>query len=223
MKKLLVLMLSLLVSGVMLAQESGKTNKMNSVLAFHVGPSAPMSDFRSTSFDNFEAGFAKTGFTLNLSYGYQMYPNFGISTEVFYNKYNLDEEKIKSVFSMVDVDHWQFYGITAGPVVRFDLGSGISSNLRVMGGAANVNSPKAMIDGDLEMDEEWSWTTVVKAGLDFRFDVGKQFQIFTGVDYMYMRPGFPGFDIEPGEGLIESTIHQRISAVNATVGFGFRF
>lgn len=213
-------MLSLLVSGVMLAQEGSKTNKMNSVLAFHVGPSAPMSDFRSSSFENVEAGFAKTGFTLNLSYGYKVYPNFGINAEMFYNRYKLNQEKIKDEFSMVDVDHWQFYGITVGPSVSFDLGYGISANLRVMGGAANVNSPKAMEDGDLVLDEEWSWSSIVKAGLDFRFDVGKQFQIFTGVDYLYMRPEF---DIEPIVGSIEDRVHQRISAVNATVGFGFRF
>lgn len=220
MKKLLVLMLSLLVSGVVLSQEGSKTKNMKSVVALHFGPSVPASDFGKTDFSNVEAGFAKTGYTLNLSYGYQMYPNIGVSAEMFYNRYKLDQEKINHTFSGVEVDHWQFYGITAGPVFSLELGSGVSTNLRAMAGAARVNSPKALEDGDLVLNEEWSWSTIVKAGLDFRFEAGKQLMVFTGVDYLYTKPGF---DIKPIVGEIADRVHQKISAFTATAGIGFRF
>ena len=166
------------------------------------------------------AGFANPGYTLNLSYSYRFEPYFGLGGEVFYNRYKLDEEKIKEVYSQADVDHWQFYGLTAGPVFSFDLSNGISSHLRVMGGAAYCNSPKATEDGDLVLNEEWSWSTIVKGGLGFSFEAGKKYCIILNVDYLYTKPGF---DIKPIVGEIADRVHQRISAVNVTAGFGFRF
>lgn len=213
-------MLSLLAGGVLAAQENGKPTNTNSVFAFHIGLSNPMSDFRSKTFTNVEAGFANPGYTLNLSYSYRFEPYFGLGGEVFYNRYKLDEEKIKEVYSQADVDHWQFYGLTAGPVFSFDLSNGISSHLRVMGGAAYCNSPKATEDGDLVLNEEWSWSTIVKGGLGFSFEAGKKYCIILNVDYLYTKPGF---DIKPIVGEIADRVHQRISAVNVTAGFGFRF
>ena len=79
MKKLLLMMIVLLVSGAILAQGSAKTTATKSVLAFHAGPSFPVGDFASNDFDNEQAGFAKTGFTIDLNYGYQFHPNAGIA------------------------------------------------------------------------------------------------------------------------------------------------
>jgi hypothetical protein len=220
MKKLLLLLLSFLAGGVLTAQENGKPATTKSVLAFHIGLSNPLDDFRSKTFNNTEAGFANPGYTLNLSYSYLFEPNFGFGGELFYNKYKLDEGKIKEVYSDADVDHWQFYGLTAGPVFSFDLSNGISTRLRVLGGAAYCNSPKAFDEGDLVLNEEWSWSTIVKGGLDFSFETGKQFCIILNADYLYTRPGF---DITPIVGEIADRTHQRISALNVTAGIGIRF
>jgi hypothetical protein len=220
MKKLLLLMLSLLAGGVLAAQENGKPATTNSVFALHIGPSNPMSDFRSKKFLDVEAGFANPGYSINMSYAYRHESDFGVGAEVFFNRYRIDEEKIKEVSSLMEIDHWQFFGITAGPTLSLDLSNGISSRIRVMGGVAYCNSPKSYEDGELVMNEGWDWSTIVKSGLDFNFNTGKQFCILLGVDYLYTRPSFL---LKPVEGTKKIRIHQRISAVNVTAGFGIRF
>lgn len=220
MKKLLLLTLVLLVSGAMLAQGSKETRVTKSILAFHAGPSFPTGDFSSTDFENVEAGFAKTGFNLNLTYAYQFHKNAGISSSIFYNRYRLNEDKINELFSDVAVDHWKFYGITVGPMLTFDLAKNIAADLRVMGGAANVNSPSAQEHGELILDEEWSWAPVLQGGLNLRFGTGNNIFVFTGLDYQYMKPKF---EIEPIVGVIEDRVHQKISVLNLTGGIGIKF
>ncbi len=220
MKKVLVLMLVLLVSGAMLAQESKQTGITKSTLAFHAGLSFSMGDFKSSDFENVEAGFAKTGFTINLNYAYQFHKSAGIAASVFYNKYKLNQEKINEMFSDVEADHWQYYGITAGPMLTFELNKSVFTDLRLMGGMANVNSPRAEEDGEIVLDEEWAWAPVLQGGINLRIDAGKNFFVFTSLDYQYTKPKF---EIEPIVGVIEDRVHQKVSVLNASGGIGFKF
>lgn len=124
------------------------------------------------------------------------------------------------MFSDVEADHWQYYGITAGPMLTFELNKSVFTDLRLMGGMANVNSPRAEEDGEIVLDEEWAWAPVLQGGINLRIDAGKNFFVFTSLDYQYTKPKF---EIEPIVGVIEDRVHQKVSVLNASGGIGFKF
>lgn len=231
MKKLLLMTIVLLVSGTILAQGSAKTTATatKSVLAFHAGPSFPVGDFGSNDFDNEQAGFAKTGFTIDLNYGYQFHPNAGIAASVFYNKYNMHnvvmdivlEGRLNEEVTLDIMDNWQFYGITAGPMLTFGLAKNIWTDLRLMGGVVNTKSPKISYEGELLEKAHWSIAPALQGGLDLRFGTGKNMFIFTNLDYLYMKPEFTASSSEwfdEGE-----KFKQKISVLNLTGGIGIKF
>lgn len=227
MKKLLLIMIVLLVSGAINAQGSkGKlTNK--SFLAFHVGPSFPMGDFGSTNFDNQNAGFAKTGYSLNLTYGYKLVQNFGLTASLFYNNNGPDNAAIeKGVSGSIETDvfgkmnHWQWVGLTAGPMITQNLGSNVEMDLRIMGGVADANFPKVFHEDTIIVNQDWSFAAIFHTGLDLRIGIGNGMFIFTNLDYQYMKPKFNL--VFPDE---SPTIRseQKMSVLNLTGGLGIRF
>jgi len=227
MKKLLLMTLVLLVSGAMLAQGSKQTGIMKSTLAFHAGPSFPMGDFKDNNIDNEEAGFAKTGFTIDLNYGYQFHKNAGIGAAVFFNQYNATDETFDFTVGerngeliTLSMDNWKLYGITAGPMLTFDLGKNIMTDLRLMGGVANAKTPKISYEGETMVKAEWNFAPVLQGGLDLRIGTGKNMFIFTNVDYMYMKPEF---QLEDYEGNELDKVKQKISVLNLTGGIGIKF
>jgi opacity protein-like surface antigen len=221
MKKLLFLVIVLLLSAAAMAQVSKvKIAEPKSFLAFYGGPSFALGDFCSNDFNNTEAGFAKTGYNLDLSYGYQFHKTAGVAATFFYNRYQLDINKIREVFPTVQADHWKFYGLTAGPFLSYGMSKDIKADLRIMGGMANVNSPKAMVDGETVVKEKWSWAPIFKGGLDLRIGLGENFFVFTGVDYMYTKPEFK---LQVTGSTVEEKVHQKISVLNANGGVGIKF
>lgn len=230
MKKLLLLTLVLLVSGAMLAQGSKETRVTKSILAFHGGPSFPMGDFKDNNIDNEEAGFAKTGFTIDLNYGYQFHKNAGIAAGVFFNKYKASNVTIEiidgsEVPELVDLklDNWQFYGITAGPMLTFDLAKSIAADLRVMGGIANAKTPTIVYEHTVAADKDWSVAPVIQGGLNLRIGTSNSLFVFAGVDYMYMKPKFDINFLEGYEEDAPDRVHQKISVLNLTGGIGIKF
>jgi hypothetical protein len=223
MKKLLLMMIVMLVSGAMMAQ--GSTGKLNtkSFLAFHGGPSFTVGDFGSRSQNNDKAGFAKTGFNLNLNYGYQFSKNAGLTGTAFYNRYNLDKAALEaSTLPGANADHWQLQGLAVGPMLIHQLTPKVVADLRVMGGVAHANLPKGTFDGTVVSSGDWKWTSLFQGGLDLRFNSGGRMFIFTNADYMWMQPEFKS-DILPGSGGGTITFHQTISVINLTGGVGFKF
>lgn len=243
MKKLLFLMTALLISCAILAQGSKeKTSATKSFLAFHAGPSIPVGDFSKKGLDpdlNFgEGGFAKTGFNLNLNYGYQFIENFGVAASAFYNNNKLDNQAFIDALNAINqgegdgdidftglkMDHWQWYGLTVGPALMGNLTPKLAGDLRVMAGVANANSPKLTYTGFTIMDEDWALTPVFEAGANLRIDVGKNMFIYTGVDYLYMKPKFTTNVLDPDtDEFYKETSKQKMSVLNITGGLGIRF
>jgi hypothetical protein len=245
MKKILFFMIALLISGMVMAQASKETREMKSFLAFHAGPSFPVGDFKKgvlpTDGGFFgKGGFAKTGYNLNLNYGYKFGQNFGLAASAFYNNNTVSTKSFVSELNKlfnseggqtvdvtgVKLDHWQWYGVTVGPALMQNLASNIDLDLRVMGGIANVNSPKVTFEGATVFGEDWSPAAVFQAGANLRFGIGKNAFVFTNVDYTYMKPEFKkefnlggwvtdDIGIERGK--------QTMSTINLTGGIGFKF
>lgn len=226
MKKLLFLFTALLLSGAAGAQGSVAKKEMRSLLTFHAGPSFPVGDFSSKSFDNEQAGFANTGVALNLNYAYQFQKTFAVTGAVFYNRNNTQKTIPVAVEEGPDVDlhldHWQFYGISAGPMLSFELAPKLYSDLRVMGGIADANSPEITYEGMVIAKEDWSITPVIQGGLNLRYNTGKRFFVYTGVDYLYLKPTFNYTYLDIAE-FPSQEIKQKISVLNVSAGAGIRF
>lgn len=220
----------LLAGGALLAQGSKVKNDYKSFLFFHGGPSFPVGDFASKSMsDNANAGFANTGFNFNLDYGYRVQKNIGFTASIFYNKYKVDEKSIQfkddetNQVIPVNMDHWQFYGISAGPMFSFQPAQKIWTDLKIMGGIVNANAPMIRVMGMDATKEEWKVGAILQAGVNLRFDISNRLFISTSADYLYMDPKFKYSYTDLVEGLVSEDFHQKMTAVNVTAGIGVKF
>ncbi|MBI1781589.1 MAG: outer membrane beta-barrel protein [Sphingobacteriales bacterium] len=208
MKKLLVLMMALLVSGAIMAQKAEVKKEARHFLALRAGPSIPVGEFGGSTIgqSNFiiadkGSGFAKTGFTIDVLYGYKIDKSFGISAALFYNNHGLKNKAIKSemekyldvpagTLSSMSLNHWQWYGISAGPMLTEKLSGNVSLNFNVMGGVAYVNSPRIKVVDQFEIAEDWTTAPLFRGGANFQFRLNDQLHLMVGGDYMYMQPRF---------------------------------
>jgi opacity protein-like surface antigen len=234
MKKLLIMAMALLVSGTLLAQESKVKTEPKSFIAFHAGPSFPVADFSSTDMENNpDAGFAKTGINLNLTYGYQFQNNLGLVASVLFNQNKVDKggviykDETSEQELVLSMDHWQFYGVSAGPMLTFNIGNKVYTDVKVMIGAVNANAPKISFQGLELTKESWNVAPLYQAGLNLRMDAGKNIFIMAGADYMYLKPTFKyEFSSLIAEQIpmdLSDYFKQKMSVVNVTVGVGYKF
>ncbi len=229
MKKFLIMAIALLAGGALHAQKAGAQQTKKSFLAFHAGPTIPAGDFGSKNTGNEDAGYAKTGFTINLNYGYQFEKNAGVTASAFYNNFNT--HKFVMAFNdgsgpqniELKMDHWQFYGLSAGPMLTFELGKNINTDVKVMGGVANANSPKITYNSIVMAEQDWGWAPVLQGGLNLRIGTGSNLFLFANADYLYMKPKFQYSYTNENDQWVTEDIKQKISAVNVTAGIGFKF
>jgi hypothetical protein len=241
MKKLLFLIVAMLVSFAIMAQGSKETFTAKSFLAFHAGPSFPVGDFGKTNLIsngtneiyNGEAGFANTGYNLNLNYGYQFIKNVGLSASALYNSNKLNHDAIINQLDaimegeivdpdLVKFDHWQWYGLTVGPMINHELVNNFTVDVKVMGGIANVNSPRVKYQNIELVKEDWAVAPLIQTGVDLRIGFGNNMFVLVNADYLYMKPKFTmSYDID-GEVWTE-TAKQKMSVINVTGGIGIRF
>jgi opacity protein-like surface antigen len=231
MKKLLIMAMALLVSGTLLAQESKTTkSEPKSFIAFHAGPSFPVADFSSTDMaNNPDAGFAKTGINLNLTYGYRFQKSLALAGSLLFNQNKINKGSItyKDETSGQDIvlkmDHWQFYGVAAGPVITLPVGNKVYADFKVMIGAVNANAPQISYQGVELTKESWNVAPLYQGGVGLRMDAGKSMFILAGADYMYLKPTFIyTFTGAAFEG-VPTDFKQKMSVLNVTAGVGFKF
>ena len=222
MRTVLSIFAALLITGTVMAQENETPAEKKNSLTFHMGPTFPLGDFLSKKLDNSDAGFAKTGITLDVSYQRLFDDNIGLAANVFYNMNGLDIKKAEEQYNLtgLKMDHWQFVGVTVGPSFGFAPSTKTRMDFRVMGGFAKANSPEINFDGTLMLKEDWSTSAVFQAGTNMRTDVSSKVYFFSGLDYKYLKPTF---DVVMGDGSTGDPVKQTMSVLNLTIGLGFKF
>jgi hypothetical protein len=218
MKKLLVLVAAVLVSIGVTAQENKVQRELKSFLAFSAGPSFPVGDFASANENNENAGFAKTGVNFNLTYNYKFVKTSGVGVSAFYGFNNIDKKILQNVQGL-DVDHFKYLGITAGPVFSHELGTKASVDFRLMGGVARANSPRMVYQGETILTEDWATAFAWNGGIDVRMDLTKKSFVVLRTDYFQTKPEFlvDIFNVSAEKGF------QKITVLNITAGIGFKF
>ena len=215
MKKLLLLVTALMVVFAVTAQENKVQKELKSYLMFSAGPSFPAGDFASTSENNWNAGYAKTGFNINLAYGINIAKFAGVEISALYGNHKLDNSFLEGTDAKLD--HYQYYGLMAGPVFR-EAGDNIEFSIRFLAGFANANSPKLVVENETVMKEDWTGTFAWSTGADIRYNLNRKIFFLLKSDYSEMRPEFSvTIDNE------RITDKRRMSIVNVNLGAGLRF
>lgn len=216
MKKILFVITGLFLLQVGVAQSITKPVDKKSSLMFSAGPSFPLGSFGSSTADN--AGMAKLGYNIDASYIYQ-FNSLGL---VFHGMYVNHNTKLAEEFSGLGIGmgHWNYTVVDAGIMNSFPVGDKGSFDLRVLAGAAFVNSPHFHVPGEtgiITIPSINSTTFVSELGAGYRHMLNGSAFIHGGLDWIYMKPTFkaPEFGPEPME--------QKIAAFNVHIGAGFRF
>jgi Outer membrane protein beta-barrel domain len=215
MKKLLVLVTALIVVFAVTAQENKVQKELKSYMMLSLGPSFPVGDYASIDENNENAGYAKTGFNIDLSYGYRFVPEFAIELSGLYNFNGID----KSILQGLDakVDHFQIVGFMAGPTYMNNVSDKVAYNFRLKGGYARVNSPSLKFEGETLVTEDWADGFIWNFGLNAKFDISKKAFFAINADYYQTRPEFK---VEALGETVRAV--QRIAVANVNVGFGIK-
>lgn len=206
------------------AQDNGeKMPEKYQYIAAHIGAGFPVGDFASTSINNEEAGFAKTGLNIAVQYVYKLGKNLGVGATGFYNFFNASKAVTipdNGGTVSVSLDHWQFFGMAIGPTVTIDLDDQVCLDLRAMAGVASANAPRVKYQGAALLKEDWSTTPVLQGGANIRVNMNNsRLYIFANADFTYLNPDFT---ITTYDDSYTQKVKQRMSVVNLTGGVGFR-
>lgn len=204
------------------AQEKAVQPTKKFFVSVAAGPSFPLGTFESKNTNittNSTSGFAKTGYNLNLHFGYQLHENFGIVSHILFSEYKLDVSKFTDV--NVSVNHWQYYGILAGPMLTLPAGEKAWFDVKALGGVANVNSPGVKVDNEDYFKEKWSAAFALQFGADFRYNIANGVYVIVNADYNHMKPSFTLPTVE-GAAFTHSP-KQEMEHINITGGIGVNF
>lgn len=231
MKKLISFAICLFATLMLTAQDMKLQMEPNSFFTISGGPSFPVGAFRSTVMDNnSDAGFAKTGYHFNAAYGYMIRNGIGLSAAVFYNRYKVDATRLQFIneetheIIPLQADHWQFYGISAGPVFEATLTSRISFGIRAMAGVVNANAPMIKVQNIKITKEEWNTAPIFSGGINFHYGIKNRVYALLNADYFYVYPRFTySYTDAVGDVAVPQDLKQKITAVNLAAGIGLNF
>jgi hypothetical protein len=221
MKKIYLLVAAVVLVTSAIAQQEVVSEK-KAFVSLSSGPAFPIGDFSSSDINNNYAGFAKGGFNIDFTGGYHLTKNFAFASSALFSYYMVDEQSLKDQIGMpqgtnLTVDHWQYYGLVAGPMAILNVSERVVSDVSVMAGIASANSPKFTGSNNgtrLEIAEDWATTVPVKINFGFRYSMANNLYLSAGANYIYMKPKFSVSGI-PAE--------QKITAVTVTGGIGINF
>ncbi len=232
-KQLFITTLMLLMISATYSQSTSKMETKKFNIGLSTGFAFPVSFFKSTDYNHFQdPGFAKTGFNINLEGSYHLTKSVGIASKVMFSNFGVDEGAAKRYLPISvtpsSTDHWQYWGILAGPMGTIDLGDNFSMDIKGLVGFSRANAPVLKfsledISGiNLATADKWSDAFAWQVGTDFRYRFANNFNVFTNIDYSYMKPRW-NFDISTGGSKTSTIIHQRMSVVDVNLGVGVEF
>jgi hypothetical protein len=232
-KQLFITTLMLLMISATYSQTTSKMETKKFNIGLSTGFAFPVAFFKSKDYNHFQdPGFAKTGFNINLEGSYHIIKNFGIASKFMFSNFGVDEEAAKRYLPISvtpsSTDHWQYFGILAGPMGTIDLGDNFSMDVKGLVGYARANAPVLKFNLEeisgitLATSDKWSDAFAWQLGTDFKYKFANNFNIFTNIDYSYMKPRW-SFDLTAGGSKTSAIVHQRMSVIDVNLGVGVDF
>ena len=222
-KTILVMAAAIAVSLTTNAQDLKTPTEKKFFGSISAGPAIPVGAFAAKSLEESEdAGLAKTGYQMNLQFGYQANSNFSVLLQTFYGRHTIDNTMFHEVGA--NIDHWQYYGILAGPALTVKAGKQQKTtfDFKTLVGWARVNSPLVSLAGSTVVQEEWADAMAIQAGIDIRYKLGGNLFLLGSTNYNYIRPKF-NLKTNLGEPISQDKVEQKMGFMNINAGIGWRF
>jgi len=240
MKKALLLFTLLFFTLGGFSQDPGLIRQDKGFIAISAGLSIPAGEFASKDLNSPSAGIAATGGMLDLSAGFKLGKNFGITA--LYRGYSnpvddeafLDELKrnYPTINWKVESEGWSMKGIMFGGYGSFPVGAGNTNFIaRAMVGFMKASSPEVKLTGTLNGSSAWEQLNSISAssslafllGAGFKFNVESKVCLLLNVDYLGTSPEFQNPTISTSAGtLTGDTYKQNIGVLSISVGIGLR-
>lgn len=203
------------------------------------GPSIPMGDLASKDADNDEAGWAKTGALVDISFAYKLGKgNFGITALLRGQSNPIDAQALSDEFANefpgviwnVQSDNWGIGGLMFGGFGSFPLSEKSSFDTRAMIGFVNASSPGMTVTGTAPGGSIWVKQSSASAaafayliGAGFKFEIGSKLYLLTNLDYLGSKPEFSNVETTTSDGdILTDTWSQRMGTLNFSLGIALK-
>lgn len=181
----------LLLNGCLFAQDPGRRG----FIGISGGAAIPVVDFADNSADNLDAGYAETGYNLNVvNFGYTIWKDLGVTARGFLSAHTTD-------FSMEAI--WSYQGVMAGPIAVIPIHDKLDIGLQAMIGY--VSAKIEVID----LGETKARNVGYDFGATLFYGFSKRWCLLASADYFTSKPRF-------NEG------SRRISVINVNLGIAYR-
>lgn len=187
-------------------------------LSFSAGPAFPVNSFGKHDLNDTQAGFAKTGYNLNLDLMYRINQAVILDATILYARFDLYSSPLNQIG--LSADHWQYYGLLVGPRYNLPFSNRSLLSIKALLGVTDVNSPAFSYGNALLVKEAWDAAFAMQFGSDFRYHFGKNLFVIANVDYTYMTPSF---ELSAVDGSSSAKAEQAISVIDLTAGIGINF
>ena len=230
MKKTFLTLSLFLTATITFAQDKG-------FVSVNFGSSIPIGEFASTDENSNSAGYAQTGFLVDVSLGLKFSKHFGVNMLVReqVNKYDAqalaDQTKESGVSSSINTTAWTMGGYMVGCYGSFPISKIFTIEPRIMVGYSTATSPNITINVTDGTTSAWAKVHSASSGsfsyligVGYRINAGKSFCFSFNADYLGANPEFSNVVTTYSWGDKEvGTMSQNIETINLSFGIGFRF
>jgi opacity protein-like surface antigen len=211
-------------------------------IALSLGPSFPLGEFASKDMDNESAGFAKPGAIFDLSFGYKLGKNVGVTALLRGQSNKLDGNAISNEMSkqlpddvseQTKVGSWAIGAFLAGVYSSIPVAKQVTFETRLMMGVLSVKAPEILIDltgpgGTAWVKQKSASTTAFAylAGIGIKYDAGKRVAVLANIDYLGAKPQFDNVEITTNLLDLQNETNdytQDFGSINVSFGIGYRF
>lgn len=223
-------------------QAIGQSEKV--FIGLSVGPSIPLSDYKSTDLSKEESGFAKVGFNFNISVAYRLSRNFSLAALVTGSTNSINRSALQDEITdmnkgdlpntswSVEAGTWGIGGILIGGLATLPLSDRFFLDFRALCGIYTAYSPEytlyanTIVQGSpvtytFEREKYHGTSFAYNFGTGFKYKMGNKYLIFN-VDYTASKPKFKDVKIHNIDGTINTqTFKQDINSLNVTIGMGY--
>lgn len=215
------------------SQNNSSSNK-KFFAAVSSGMSIPVGLFGSKNVaPESEAGLANLGYNINVHSAYQLQKDFGLASTIFFSEFNVNKAAIDKLTngssSSLSVDHWQYWGISAGPMATFNLNKDFVLNIKTLLGYSRANMPQIIattsnniVGTSSSTPDKWTDAFTWQFGTDIRYRFGRNAFLFSNVDYNYQRPRWK-YDLLINGSNQKVDLKQNMAVIDLDLGIGLEF
>lgn len=170
-------------------------------LSISAGAALPVGEFGETNTGaSGNPGFAQSGLTVMLNFGYRFIENVGVEASLFRSSHNLEADGVK----LNSVSPWVYGGALAGPWVTTNFNP-VNFEIRALLGFVNTSSPE--FSSYLIQENSGSFAYLIGIGVKYEFIDRILFTI--NADFYNTKPYFG-----------QNDFGQPITALNLCGGIG---